>query len=245
MVSIWWYKSTQVSFCLCYLLSAKQDRTMFVSTCVLKWKAPNVSRPHHKFLPFSASNSLTKHVQCRCAQTLQTWYCHVRTINSFSLLFRFSNPMVIGHMGHRCASSWGEGSISTHPDSTHPLTSSIVLRVFPLDHQSENFKLANQRCELTELTFHEYCVSCACDASPHWLGLDPECGHPSNSTNNIAPRWEDSPPPSRNRVPRERTETRSLVFQHVSLEPHADTGVLTPSINWVKCCFSKNFLESF
>jgi len=31
---------TQVSFYLCYLLNAKKDRTMFVSTCVTKWKAP-------------------------------------------------------------------------------------------------------------------------------------------------------------------------------------------------------------
>jgi len=31
---------TQVSFCLCYLLSAKEDRTMFVSTYVIKWRAP-------------------------------------------------------------------------------------------------------------------------------------------------------------------------------------------------------------
>jgi len=28
--------------CLCYLLSAKENRTMFVSTCVTKWKAPIV-----------------------------------------------------------------------------------------------------------------------------------------------------------------------------------------------------------
>jgi len=25
-----------------YLLNAKKDRTMFVSTCVIKWKAPNM-----------------------------------------------------------------------------------------------------------------------------------------------------------------------------------------------------------
>jgi len=31
----------------------------------------------------------------------------------------------------------------------------------------------------------------------------------------------------------------------VSLDPHADIGALTPSADWVKCCFSKNFLESF
>jgi len=31
----------------------------------------------------------------------------------------------------------------------------------------------------------------------------------------------------------------------VSLDPHADTGILTPSADWVKCCCSKNFLESF
>jgi len=42
-LSIWWHKSTQVSFCLSYLLNAKKDRTMFVSTCVTKWKAPNTS----------------------------------------------------------------------------------------------------------------------------------------------------------------------------------------------------------
>jgi len=29
------------------------------------------------------------------------------------------------------------------------------------------------------------------------------------------------------------------------LDPHADTGALIPSANWIKCCFSKNFLESF
>jgi len=39
--------STQVSFCLCYLLNAKKDRLMFVSTCVTKWKAPEAS-----FKPF-------------------------------------------------------------------------------------------------------------------------------------------------------------------------------------------------
>jgi len=31
----------------------------------------------------------------------------------------------------------------------------------------------------------------------------------------------------------------------LNLDPHADTGALTPSADWVKCCFSKNFLESF
>jgi len=36
-------KSTQVSFCLCYLLNAKKNRTMFVSTCVIKWKAYSYS----------------------------------------------------------------------------------------------------------------------------------------------------------------------------------------------------------
>jgi len=39
---------------------------------------------------------------------------------------------------------------------------------------------------------------------------------------------------------------RSLVQQsYVSLDPHADIGALTPSADWIKCCFSKNFLESF
>jgi len=31
----------------------------------------------------------------------------------------------------------------------------------------------------------------------------------------------------------------------ISLDPHADTGALTPSADWIKYCFSKNFLESF
>jgi len=31
----------------------------------------------------------------------------------------------------------------------------------------------------------------------------------------------------------------------LSLDPHADIGALTPSADWIKCCFSKNFLESF
>jgi len=34
--------SRQVSFYLCYLLNTKEDRTMFVLTCVTKWKAPIV-----------------------------------------------------------------------------------------------------------------------------------------------------------------------------------------------------------
>jgi len=29
----------------------------------------------------------------------------------------------------------------------------------------------------------------------------------------------------------------------VRLDPQADTGALTPSADWIKCCFSKNFLE--
>jgi len=42
-----------------------------------------------------------------------------------------------------------------------------------------------------------------------------------------------------------------VFFSHFSmigqfrLDPHADTGALTPSADWVKCCYSKNFLESF
>jgi len=32
--------ATQVSFCLCYLLDTKKNRTMFVSTRVINWKAP-------------------------------------------------------------------------------------------------------------------------------------------------------------------------------------------------------------
>jgi len=31
----------------------------------------------------------------------------------------------------------------------------------------------------------------------------------------------------------------------LSPDPHAGTGGLTPSADWVKCRFSKNFLESF
>jgi len=46
MLSIWWHKSTQVLFCLCYLLNAKKDRTMFVSTCVIK------ARLHQRYLDF-------------------------------------------------------------------------------------------------------------------------------------------------------------------------------------------------
>jgi len=37
VLSIWWHKSTQVSFCLCYLLNAEKDRTMFVSTYITKY----------------------------------------------------------------------------------------------------------------------------------------------------------------------------------------------------------------
>jgi len=38
---------TQVdtSIVLCYLLNAKKDRTMFVSTCITKWKIPKVVLP--------------------------------------------------------------------------------------------------------------------------------------------------------------------------------------------------------
>jgi len=45
VLSIWWYKLTQISFYLCYLLNAKKDRTVFVSACV-KGKAPNIWRCH-------------------------------------------------------------------------------------------------------------------------------------------------------------------------------------------------------
>jgi len=38
---------TQVSFCL-YLLNVKKDRTMFVSTCVIKWKASIVNYYNHR-----------------------------------------------------------------------------------------------------------------------------------------------------------------------------------------------------
>jgi len=35
---------TQVSFYLCYSLNVKKDRTIFVSTCIIKWKAPYEKR---------------------------------------------------------------------------------------------------------------------------------------------------------------------------------------------------------
>jgi len=35
----WWHKSIQISFCFCFLLNAKTDRTIFVPICVIKWKA--------------------------------------------------------------------------------------------------------------------------------------------------------------------------------------------------------------
>jgi len=44
----------------------------------------------------------------------------------------------------------------------------------------------------------------------------------------------------------DRTVDRfSLFIFLVSLDLHADTGALIPSADWVKCCFSKNFLENF
>jgi len=53
VLSIWWHKSTQVSFYLCYLLNAKKDRIMFVSTCVTKWKALEVEKLYIYYVDFS------------------------------------------------------------------------------------------------------------------------------------------------------------------------------------------------
>jgi len=46
VLSNWWHKSISIIFvfveCHECLLNAKKTKTMFVSTCVTKWKAPNV-----------------------------------------------------------------------------------------------------------------------------------------------------------------------------------------------------------
>jgi len=53
VLSIWWHKS----FCLCYLLNAKKDKTMFVLTCVVKWKASFIKKPRKEIASVKAFES--------------------------------------------------------------------------------------------------------------------------------------------------------------------------------------------
>ena len=46
--SIWWHKSTQASFYPCWHSESDKDRMIFVSTCVIKWKASIVINLFHR-----------------------------------------------------------------------------------------------------------------------------------------------------------------------------------------------------